>query len=161
MNTASTIQDVITSDTSLGKIMDNWFPLVRRYAGAWKDEKTSAWKEVHWWYRKRTHVGMFAGAVWMAGGIALEEYGSEKLKRFGKSDTKYKGRSDLYFGIMGRHFDLEAKHVYLDLPQKEQVVSLDPLITALREACKNACQRPKAKASCRLGGVFGICPARS
>lgn len=61
---------------------------------------------VHW-YNERTNIGAFASAIWMSGGVAIEEYGSKK------EDTgDYTGRNDLYFHINDIKAVAEAKLVW-------------------------------------------------
>jgi len=60
-------------------------------------------------YTERPHVGLFAAAVWLSGGTALEEYKTQKTK-----DNKY-GRCDLGFRVGNVGFECEAKRLWLKL----------------------------------------------
>jgi|GEM_PF-1148943 len=64
-----------------------------------------------YWYTERPHVGLFAAAVWLSGGTALEEY---KTKKSNKHKSNY-GRCDLGFRIGKLGFECEAKRLWLAL----------------------------------------------
>ena len=80
-----------------------WTWLNRDMAKSWK------WKDCPWWYNERASISTIAGAVWNAGGTALEEYSSKKRKG-GRSAY---GRCDLYFRIGRDEYVTEAKLCWL------------------------------------------------
>lgn len=131
-----------------------WTVLARRYADRW-EKKSQTWTEVHWWYRERAHVGLFTSAVWMAGGVALEEYGSEKTADPGDGPATYKGRTDLCFSLPlpNRNYVAETKHVTADLPTTAgEMPDLNPVRKALKRACKDALRHEGRDK--RVGMVF-------
>ncbi len=143
------VQDIIFPSGKLGKPLERefrklfnlWVDVSRRYADHWGRKKTGAWKEVHWWYRERANVGMFAAAVWQANGVALEEYGSEKTFIAKKRKSKYRGRTDLCFSLplSGRNFAAETKHTSSKLLEKRKgEPSFHKIIEGLEAACKDA-----------------------
>jgi hypothetical protein len=70
-------------------------------------------KDFPYWYSERPQVGFLAAAVWKCGGIALEEYGTNKTE-----DDK-RGRGDLFIKIGGKGFDCEAKRLWLRFSRSE------------------------------------------
>jgi hypothetical protein len=121
------------------KVSQHSIALARRYANHWGREN-GTWNEVHWGYRERAHVGFFATAVWMAGGVALEEYVSEKKRPDG---TRYTGRSDLCFALPSGDYVAEAKHTRAELPiqlqaEREPKPVFKPILDELMSACRDA-----------------------
>lgn len=70
--------------------------------------------EAGWGYRERPNVGFLAGAVWTAGGVAIQEY-DERKKNAEDKRFAYDGRGDLWVGLGGKGFKLEAKHQHVYL----------------------------------------------
>ena len=132
------------------KVLRQWIALHKRYRDEMRwDDKTH---DVSYWYEERTQVGVFAAAIWSAGGIALEEYGDDKKKRARRKKSGH-GRVDLYFCIGSREFIAEAKSHRL---QATLGVSAVPLVSRIRASVKSAkedvlCDR---EAGQRLGLVF-------
>lgn len=58
-----------------------------------------------YWYKERTNIGVFAGAIWKLGGYVTEEWGMRKPYR----NTTYSGRADLWFLLNGKSYTVEAK----------------------------------------------------
>jgi hypothetical protein len=61
------------------------------------------------YYRERALTGFLAAAAWRAGGVALEEWSTEKK---GPRNEPHKGRCDLYICRRKRSFHIEAKHMW-------------------------------------------------
>lgn len=124
------------------EVFQFWCILARRYANRWGwGQPDGTWKEVHWWYRERAHVGLFASAVWMAGGVALEEYGADKTAFGANGVSKYKGRADLCFSLPlpDRNYVVETKHVPAELPYPpDNEPALNRVFTGLGDACEDA-----------------------
>jgi len=136
------------------EVLELWSVLARRYANRW-GRTAGTWKEVHWCYRERAQVGLFASAVWMAGGVALEEYGSEKTAFSDARVAKYKGRTDLCFSLRSpdRSYVVEAKHVAGNLPRGQMgEEQLTPIRDGLCDACEDA--RDVTDDGEKLGMVF-------
>ena len=86
--------------------LKKWIHLHRRYYNEmYWDGKAH---DVSYWYGERTQLGIFASAVWMAGGVALEEYGDEK-KHWDKRRRPKQGRVDLYLSVGKLECIAEAK----------------------------------------------------
>ncbi len=138
------------------EVLQLWSILARRYANRWGWGQTEGtWEEVHWWYRERAHVGLFAAAVWLAGGVALEEYGSEKNTSGEEGPTKYKGRTDLCFSLRlpKLNYIVETKHVPAELPlRRTNKDKLKPILRGLEAACTDATKH--GDEDTRLGIVF-------
>lgn len=89
----------------LEPLLRTWVRLQRKYCTAWE------WDDVSWYYNERASLSLFAAAVWMSGGVALEEYSTEKYHTPLRSRRlrPYMGRSDLGFRHSRRDFIAEAK----------------------------------------------------
>lgn len=85
----------------IAKIANIWADNMKTY-----EEKYDSTDSIHW-YLERTNIGALASAVWMGGGVAIEEYGSAK-----GVEEKYSGRNDLYFHIGDIKAVAEAKLVW-------------------------------------------------
>lgn len=70
--------------------------------------------DIGWDYAERSQVGFLAAAAWHVGGAAIEEYGVEK-KLSADRRQRYQGRADLWLGVGGRGFALEAKYTSVRL----------------------------------------------
>jgi hypothetical protein len=66
-------------------------------------------------YGERAQVGFLAGAAWLSGHVALEEWGTEK----GPSDARVQGRCDLWINISDFH--IEAKREWCKVTEPEEV----------------------------------------
>lgn len=86
----------------IAKIANIWADNMKTY-----EAKYDSTDSIHW-YLERTNIGALASAVWMGGGVAIEEYGSTK-----GNEEKYTGRNDLYFHIGDIKAVAEAKLVWV------------------------------------------------
>lgn len=84
-------------------ILEQWVQIHKEYVEQYKFE------DCLYWYNERANVSAFAGAVWKAGGFALEEYSSKK----GTEENRANGRVDLYFSNKGDEAIAEAKMEWL------------------------------------------------
>lgn len=91
-------------------------------------------KDFIWRYSERTLVGALAAAVWLSGGVALEEYGGKKQKA---NRSNGHGRTDLYFKLDDRKYICEAKHRYIELGKIEGDWSGKLTTKCLYDARKN------------------------
>ena len=83
-------------------ILAKWIAVQQKYSDQLPDEHS-------WNYSERASVGFLAAAVWQSGGVALEEWCTEKGAH---KDTK-RGRCDLFIH-RGKHtFNIEAKHLWM------------------------------------------------
>jgi hypothetical protein len=97
---------VKSKSKALRKLGRQFHEVLLRYA---EEEEQ---KDFIWRYSERSLVGALAAAVWLAGGVALEEYGGRKQK--GNTGEGH-GRTDLYFKLGEGKYVCEAKHDYIAL----------------------------------------------
>jgi hypothetical protein len=99
---------VATTETFsfLKPILREWCCLTLKYAAAHKDEG-----DVPWWYGERSYTGFLSASAWLHGAIALEEWGTPKVRQGRKSA----GRGDIYILSNDRKYRLccEAKKITL------------------------------------------------
>ena len=82
----------------------HWIEVQHRYAAQ------SKFEDFAHNYSERPQVGFVAAAVWLAGGVALEEW---KTKKIGGEES-HTGRCDLWFSLPGKgSYHAEAKHEWL------------------------------------------------
>jgi hypothetical protein len=90
-----------------GPILKSWLELQVRY------RRLSGQDDVTWIYGERASLSILAAAAWHSGGIALEEFSTDKKPIVKGSelpiDTSAHGRCDLFISIRGRDFLIEAK----------------------------------------------------
>ncbi|MDB6063936.1 MAG: hypothetical protein JWR26_144 [Pedosphaera sp.] len=86
-------------ERSLQDILQKWIAAQETYAS--KVEGDYSWN-----YRERSCIGFLAAATWLAEGVALEEWRTEKQREGG---TGY-GRCDLWIRHNGQEYFIEAKH---------------------------------------------------
>jgi len=123
-----------------------WVTLQERGARIWDRE------DALWWYGERASLSTFAGAVWRAGGIALEEYQTEKhVSR--RRGNRY-GRGDLYLKVGREEYILEAKQVWCSVGSGARN-SLKRVSAALRSATQDV-KRAKSYGERRLAAVFVV-----
>src|SRR5689334_19566240 len=84
------------------RVFEEWVKINTRLANEWAELG-----DAPWWYNERASLSLLAGAVWLCGGTAFEEYAADK-KHLGKR-IRYRGRSDIYFFLGGKHYMAEAK----------------------------------------------------
>lgn len=133
----------------LKKILQKWQGMMKSLANEWAPD------DVPWWNPERTLVGLFASAVWLCGGQALEEYTTEK-KALKRGKPKSWGRGDIWFAMKKRAFLAEAKSnsdFSLDGDLKLQSIRIT---NALRVARKDAVRTRNYGKTKRLGLLFLI-----
>ena len=125
------------------KLLWEWTWLNREMAKSWK------WKDCPWWYNERASISTLAGAVWNAGGTALEEYSSKKRK--GRRSAY--GRCDLYFRIGRDEYVTEAKQCWLSAGRHAIYMERN-----VRSRLNDACEDAKRTAIDLRGGetILGI-----
>ena len=143
-------------DRHLRKVFLRWMKLMEELADEWALEKFKASRDCPWWYLERTSVGFLAGAVWLYGGEAIEEYST--IKRFRKprgTPKKRSGRGDLRMYI-GRNGDyvVEAKSGPSCLDAKEAQIEKDVRKYLYQGAVKDAVQAEVDGKAKRLGIAF-------
>src|ERR1035437_1462141 len=113
---------------SISKILMQWEKNLKTY-----EEKYEGADSIHW-YLERTNIGALASAIWMAGGVAIEEYSSKKV-----GERNYSGRNDLYFHIDDIKAVGEAKLAWIKTgaPKNENLMVLD-VVKPIGEVIANA-----------------------
>jgi len=103
------IHDALPEELSatLAKLGDQWCSTLKRYETAYHSTDS-----IHW-YIEQTNVGALATAVWMCGGVALEEYPTTKEK-----SASYRGRADLFFELDHVKAVCEAKMKWLKFTKR-------------------------------------------
>lgn len=86
---------------ALKPVLAQWIAVQREYTRQTGDDYSR-------YYRERASTGFLAVAAWQAGGVALEEWSTEK----GPRNDARKGRCDLYIRLGKRPFHIEAKHMW-------------------------------------------------
>lgn len=129
--------------------IEEWLNVVEKLANIW------SWKDVPWGYTERALLSTLAAAVWKSGGVAFEEYSTEKRpagRRITKKKKTYTGRCDLYIKIGKREFITEAKHVWSAAGKKARN-PIPKIQESLNEAV-SAIKRTKSYGEERLAMVF-------
>ena len=90
---------------SLRPVLLEWICLNYRYG------EMASWQENAWWCNERASTGVLAGAVWSKGGVALEEYATQKVSK--KKLTT--GRCDLFIDTGSARFACEIKQRFTSL----------------------------------------------
>lgn len=85
--------------SNLSKVLENLALVHDRYVSAEENDCT-------FWYKERPQIGWLASAVWLSGGVALEEFGTTK--------SKGKGRCDLYFRLNSLGYECEGKYLWMN-----------------------------------------------
>ncbi|MCX6894884.1 MAG: hypothetical protein NTZ16_05160 [Verrucomicrobia bacterium] len=95
------------------------------------------WTDCTFWYRERTHIGLLAAAVWLAGGIALEEFVTKKMGKHGRGDLwirtqKPKFSKDEAYWCEAKWDWIDLKHDNPESPMKKIRKSLESAIKDVR-----------------------------
>ena len=126
----------------LRPILEQWIRSIRRYHTQMEDDHA-------WHYHERAQVGFLAAAAWLAGGVALEEWRSDK--RAGVSSRK--GRCDLYVYRKPFAGHFEAKHAWIHL-DVGSVRAAQRVETELNRAVANAGDLVVPRGDAKLGVLF-------
>ena len=84
----------------LKPLLRKWISVNQRLGREW-----STTGDAPWWYNERALLSVLAGAVWLCGDSAFEEYSESKKTRASMST----GRIDLWFSAGKQEFGAEAK----------------------------------------------------
>ena len=95
--------------TALGPILKEWIAVQQEYTRQMGDD-------YGWNYSERASTGFLAVAAWNAGGVALEEWHTDK----GPKKDPRKGRCDLYIYRRRMSLHIEAKHMWSRATGKPQ-----------------------------------------
>jgi len=94
---------------ALRPALRKWIHLNSTIGSQWARE----YEDAPWWYNERASLSFFAGAVWMSGGWALEEFSSRKkgLDQ-GPPRSLRAGRYDINFAVGTHEYIAEAKQCW-------------------------------------------------
>jgi hypothetical protein len=134
-----------TGSPVLDRVVRQWLRNVERISRDWQSVG-----DLPWSYTERPLLSIFAGGVWKLGGVAVEEYVSQKRGRDGRR-VPSTGREDLYFALGGREFKAECKHLWSAATRASPDATVVRL--KLREAVDDA-RRCSADGQRRLGILF-------
>lgn len=128
------------------RTLESWIETTTRIAKAWQPD------DIPWWYNERALLSIFAGAVWLAGGIAFEEFRTEKRVPGKRTRALHPGRQDLFIQIGKNGFLAESKILWsaASAPNAQPSVTIGK---ALDQACKEVRRTPSCGER-RLGIVF-------
>jgi len=125
-------------------LLNNWITANVRFVRYWQGD-------LPWWYNERASISVLAGAAWMTGGLAFEEYTAPK--RTGKKrHPTYSGRVDLYLKVKEEQFIAEAKYYWSGATSVSAATS-DNLREKLKEACDGIRICPRLRQR-KLGILF-------
>ena len=116
---------------TIEKIGNKWIEISKKY-----EEKYDSKDSIHW-YIERTNVGALATAIWLCGGVAIEEYPTTKEK-----DGEYKGRCDLFFEIDNLKAICEAKMKWIEIAEKTLLI--EDVVAPINDAIELAKSDSKA-----------------
>jgi hypothetical protein len=133
----------------LGRILNTWTKVLQRYLERTNDPKN----DFPWLYSERSCVGMLSVAAWQAGGLGLEEWGTEKRRK----GSSYRGRNDLYLQLGEGVWYAEAKHAYINLDSDDTITKkkIKKTIVDSKQSAKLMKRVPKSQ---RLAITF-LAPA--
>lgn len=133
----------------LKPVLKSWIEVHQQFARVWHG------RDVPWRFNERSHLGLFAAAIWRAGAVSLEEFTSKKINRDPKvSISKYSGRIDLYFNIRDTDFIAESKlaqALVIDCEPKAN----EKLLGAM-ELAENDARKMPVETRSRLAIVFVV-----
>lgn len=134
------------SDIQLGGL--KWAkPVLDRWCRLMQDPRWGV-RDAPWWYNERASLSQLAGAIWLSGGWAFEEFVT--TKQFGRRQ-KY-GRGDLMIHIGSNKFIAEAKQYRVRLNKNANMTN-NMINSALSRARKDITHH-KIKGHRRLAIVF-------
>ncbi len=125
-------------------VLRQWVATNIRFVREWNHND-----DLPWWYNERASLSVLAGAVWQKGGLAFEEFMTDKRK---KRRSTYSGRCDLYLKIRQHEFIAEAKQCWSVAAQITDKTTAC-IEQRLRDACMDIRKCP-AYGQRKLGVLF-------
>ena len=110
-------------------ILKGWFRAQKRYV--------KAVDEACWAYNERASISVLTAGVWLAKGVALEEFSAGKDHLDKRMTSSRVGRDDLYFCHRNTNYWCEAKWMEIAVPT-ERKWNIDATINALRQKFDDA-----------------------
>ena len=120
---------------ALKLILTGWIAALKDY----NKVHDGKYPEFAWWYHERACIGFLAAAAWRSGGVALEEWVTNK----GEKTAPRKGRSDLYVKKPQTYeFHIEAKRTWVSVTSKNAMQHLQKELARANVDCGQL-QNPK------------------
>ncbi len=130
-------------------IIKTWFMCIRRYC-----HSILPYSEGPYEYNERATLSTLAASIWMAGGIALEEYCY--TKQHGKRNKRYEGRIDIYFRYNNKDFAGEAKQRFINVLNYTKPGILYTKINSLLRIMRKEVKRIPSDQGKRISIIFLI-----
>jgi hypothetical protein len=108
-----------------------------------------------WWYGERASLSSFAGAVWLGGGWAFEEFGAYKKTIYRGKSKWMNGRVDIAFRKGRKYFLAEAKQYWPWLNRNNADVVVSEVVRKLGAACDDV-RKVSEHGYTRMGMVFVV-----
>jgi hypothetical protein len=143
---ARTLSGVRGARGNFKRVFDEWVKINTRLANDWAELD-----DVPWWYNERASLSLLAGAVWLCEGMAFEEYAADK-KNLAKR-IRYRGRSDMYFFLGGKHYMAEAKWHWSGATRSDKETA-KTIQSKLRNALNDVRKQPGVHGQTKLGILF-------
>jgi hypothetical protein len=128
------------------RVFEQWMKINTRLANEWAE-----FNDAPWWYNERASLSLLAGAVWVCGGTAFEEYAADKKNLAQR--LRYKGRSDIYFVLGDKHFVAEAKWHWSGATRSGRRTA-ETIRSKLRSATNDVRKQPRVEGQTPLGILF-------
>lgn len=126
----------------LKPVLDEWIKLINKEKWFFESDAT-------WWNNERATLSIFAGAIWRYGGLVMEEFATEKIKK-SKSKT---GRCDIIFRIRESVYLAEAKQDWPLLTGTNLQTNIRETKKIIKKACHESLDTKDPNAV-HLGIVF-------
>jgi len=112
---------------ALTALLEGWIKATAKYS------KASGDSEAGYFWGERASISILAAGAWLADGVALEEYQTEKTR----AGIGQNGRADLYVHIGPSRIGIEAKHRWTSASWSDDVLQKH-LQACLAEAVSDA-----------------------
>jgi len=100
-------------------VLKGWWQALEKYSS---DPEID---EAPWAFNERASISMLAAGCWLAGGVALEEYSTDKNHPDRRVKAGRTGRGDLFLRVGSKEFACEAKPHDLPLPMPGKSLSVE------------------------------------
>src|SRR5881409_3201729 len=130
----------------LKRVLTRWVKINIRLAREWLGDDHPCW------YNERAVLSLLAGAIWLEGGFALEEYAADKRETERNRRAKYSGRVDLYLKLGRNEFIAEAKRSWSGAVRANENTA-HQIRQKLDEACEDI-RRVPSNGQRKLGVLF-------
>lgn len=128
-------------------ILESWARVCRRYR-----DRADAQGDRVCYYNERAQTGFLAAATWLSGGVALEEWCTEKRSKDGHCR---KGRGDLWLQRKNLRLHIEAKHAWIGLGSQAEA-NIQKVKAKLAKAQGDACDISCSRRERRVGVLFAV-----